>query len=167
MGQEAFHRMSDLFHVMPLSFIRTMHEHGEDIRDMIETLGAVTLDGSGGARDWQGERYRVIHEEDATDILADELESDPYVLGCFNADFLESVTGVPAVIIKAAQDGGQYEAIGKWLIDAGHVQDSSGPAHYGGIAANYAKADGFGHHFAVYDGETDTQAGGWLVFKTN
>jgi len=160
-------RMEDLFGVMPLSMIRTLKGHGEDIREMITELGAVTLDGSGGKRDWTGENYRVIHSEDATDILADELESDPYILGCFNADFLAGITGVPATIIKAAQDGEQFEAIGQWLIDAGHVQDSSGPAHYGGIAANYAHADGFGHHFAHYDGETDEQAGGWLVFKIN
>lgn len=160
-------RMADVFNVAPLSFIRTMKDHGEDWRDMLTDLLAVALDGSGGERDWTGDRYRVIHEDDALQVLADELESDPYILGCFNADFLAGVTGVPAAIIKAAQDGEQYEVIGQWLIDEGHVQDSSGPAHHGGVAANYAAADGFGHHFASYDGNTDEQAGGWLVFQIN
>lgn len=163
MAYTAQHRMEDFYHITPLSFIRTMKDHGEDIRDMIETLRAT----DGNRQDWTGERYRVIHEDDALDILADELESDPYILGCFRAEFLAGVTGLPVEIIKAAQDGEQFEAIGKWLIDAGHVQDSSGPAHLGGIAANYAHADGFGHHFAHYDGETDEQAGGWLVFQIN
>jgi len=154
MAYEALNRMNDFFTITPLSMIRTLKDHGEDIREMIEHLRST----DGHRQDWTGERYRVIHEDDALEILEEELKNDEYVLGCFNASFIAGITGVPVELVQAAQDGEKFDVIGKWLIDADHVGD---------MAEQYAHADGFGHHFAHYDGDTDEQAGGWLVFKIN
>lgn len=104
-----------------------------------------------GGSDW---RFISMEHGVIEEIMTEELEADPYILGCFNASFLSGITGVPEVIIKAAQDGEQFEVIGQWLIDEDHVRDTSGPAHYGGIVPNYIQSDGPGHHFAHYDGET-------------
>ena len=148
-------RMSDLFDVAPLSFIRTMKDHGEDIRDMLETI----VDTGRLPRDWTGDRFRVIHKDDIDDIMIDELESDEYIMGCFNASFLGR--WLDEELVTALQEGEKFEALGRWLIDMDYV---SGPH---GIAAEYAAADGYGHHFAHYDHNMDEQAGGWLVFQTN
>lgn len=119
---------------------------GGEWREMFEAF-------KNGETDFEVNGYRFIYEDNIDEIMGDELSSDPYILGCFNASFIAAVTGLPEAIIKAAQDGEEHEAIGQWLIDEGHVYDSSGPAHYGGIVANYVQSDGYGHHFATYDGE--------------
>lgn len=87
--------------------------------------------------------YRFIHRNAIDDILTDELISDPYILGCFKADFIASVTDWPLVLIEAAQKGEQYEAIGEAIIDADKASE---------MAAEYAAVDTYGHHFATYDG---------------
>lgn len=103
--------------------------------------------------------YRYIHEDVILDVLVEELEEDTYFLGCFNADFLSRITGISEKIIKIAQDAGAYEDLGQFILDEDLV---SGP---NGLAIQYAEADGYGHHFAHYDGETVELAGGWLAFR--
>ena len=50
-----------------------------------------------------------------------------------------------------------FEAVGKAIVDGGWLED---------VAAGYAAADGFGHHFAHYDGESD-MIHEWHVFRVN
>ena len=99
--------------------------------------------------------YRFIHEDAIDDILADELSSDEYVLGCFNASFIASVTKWPIVLIEAAQKGDQFEAIGKAIINGHFLQE---------MAEQYAKSDGYGHHFARYDGKEHV-IGNYYAFR--
>jgi hypothetical protein len=153
-------RMHDILATFPRALIAHLRYWNEDVRNCVETLSGAH------PREWAGNHLRIIHGDDIDEIMADELESDPYTLGCFNASFLDEVTGVPAEIIKAAQDGEQYEAIGKWLIQENYVRLDTGPAHRGGLALMYADADGYGHHFAHYDGEQE-MFGEWYVFRIN
>lgn len=146
-------KMSDLYYRIPLSVIRMMHREGEDVRDMIETLA----DGD----DWYGDNWRVIHDEALLDTLIEELESDTYILGCFNAWFIAEHTNLNEGMVKACQDTGECEAIGQAILDGDYLD---GPH---GMAAAYAAADGWGHHFAHYDFEDHELAGNWHAFKTN
>jgi len=90
--------------------------------------------------------YRFIDINAIDEIQCEELASDPYLLGCFNSNFLASCTGWPEFLIAAAQEGEQFEAIGNSIIEdrrclVAEVQDV------------YRRADGYGHHFAHYDFE--------------
>ena len=82
----------------------------------------------------------------ADTILADELKNDPYILGCFNASFLADHCSVPLSLIEIIQKAEAYEDLGQHLIDTPNCVDA--------IAKGYAAADGYGHHFASYDGDT-------------
>ena len=87
--------------------------------------------------------YRFVAESAIDDILANELESDPYVLGCFNAYFITSHSTLDCEIVEALQAGDKYEALGNHLINNDCVK---------AMAQDYASADGYGHHFSQYDG---------------
>ena len=88
-------------------------------------------------------RYRFIHESDIDQIQQDELSGDPYILGCFNDWFIADNTDLSIDIVKALQKAYQYDAIGKHILDNGYLSD---------IQSEYAKVDGYGHHFSHYDG---------------
>lgn len=99
-----------------------------------------------GETDFEVDNVRFIHTDSIDSVLADELEGDEYVLGCFNSNFIADVTGWPEVLIKAGQNGGAYSEIGQALIDGDFA-----PA----LAKAYASADGYGHHFNSYDGNEE------------
>lgn len=102
--------------------------------------------------------YRFIHIEAIDEIMAKELEADAYLLGCFKAEFIASVTNWPMLLIEAAQKGEAFEEIGDAIIDGGFVSD---------LAAAYAEADGYGHHFSSYDGETLELGSDYYMFRIN
>jgi len=105
--------------------------------------------------------FRFIGVNEIDDIQQDELSSDAYILGCFNSDFLASVTGWPELLIKAGQDGEAYEQIGQAIIDSDLVED---------LQDLYRRVDGYGHHFASYDhNEYDVSLleANYYMFRTN
>lgn len=104
-----------------------------------------------------GGEVRLIQGEEIDAIQQQELENDAYCLGCFNADFLASVTGWPMLLIKAAQEGEAFEELGEVLIKEDKAQE---------IQEAYKSADGYGHHFAHYDHE-EHSAEGFYIFRTN
>lgn len=138
-------------YAVPLSVARKLYYEGGDQN----ALEAMRDNGDSGS---ECDCWRFIHESVIDEIMADELENDPELLGMFNADFLARVTGWPEALISAAQKGEQWDAIGEGVVDGGYV-----PA----LARAYAYADGYGHHFAHYDFETHELAGGWFAFQTN
>ncbi len=105
--------------------------------------------------DFEIEVYRFIRSADIDGIIAEELENDAYVLGCFNASFIADVTGWPIALVEAAQKGESFEEIGQGIIDGGHVE---------AMAKAYAAADGYGHHFSHYD-HSERECGDYLVFR--
>lgn len=96
-------------------------------------------------KDFEIDNYRFINANHIDSIQQEELESDPYTLGCFNADFITDNTDLSYDIVLALQDGEKYEAIGNHVIDNNCVQ---------AVQEEYARLDGYGHHFAHYDHET-------------
>lgn len=89
------------------------------------------------------EFYRFIREDEAYKIAYDMLEGDVYMLGCFNADFIADNTKLSYDIVKALQEGEQFDAIGQHIIDNDDLDD---------IVSEYIRLDGYGHVFGSYDG---------------
>ena len=94
--------------------------------------------------DFEVDGVRFIQSEYIDDIQQNELLSDLYCLGCFNAYFLADYLPIDMNDIQAIQDAGAYEAIGKMC-----------KVHIADIQAGYVSADGYGHHFNHYDGNEE------------
>lgn len=131
---------------IPLSTCKFIWSEESDPRSIIDDMNT-DLNATGN-------RYRFIHESVIMEILIDELKSDLYILGCFNADFLAGITGWPSDMIRAVQDAEKFESLGESLLE--FVDE---------IAESYSSIDGFGHHFASYDGNETELAGEWSAFQ--
>lgn len=84
---------------------------------------------------------RFITEDSIDAIQANEMESDEYVLGCFNSSAIADATGWPQALIEAAQKGEAYQEIGEAMTK----EDIEA------LQRIYSRADGYGHHFNRYD----------------
>ena len=116
-----------------------------DWREVVENLES---------DDFEVDNVRFIADEVIDETLADELGSDLYCLGCFNASFLADVTGIDQDVFEAMQKAEAYEAIGKLVVSLGKLEE---------LASSYASADGYGHHFNGYDfGEEELRINGRL-----
>lgn len=87
--------------------------------------------------------WRIIDNNHIDDILTDELESDPYVLGSFAAWVIADATGWPLSLVEAAQKAEIYQEIGEGMTDE-QIKE---------VARLYAQYDGYGSHFATCDSE--------------
>ena len=135
---------------VPLSTFRTLATWNESPTDAGPDMLA--------QGDYSGSNVRIIHESAIDEIQTDELQSDHYILGCFNAWFLAEHTSLSQDIIEALQSGEKFEAIGQHIIDNNEVE---------AIQEAYAGTDGYGHHFSHYDHSEEKLAGGWILFRTN
>jgi hypothetical protein len=103
------------------------------------------------------DNYRFINSHVIDGLMVEEMESDPYILGCFNDWFIAENTDLSLDIVQALQAGEKFEAIGQHIIDNGFTEQ---------MAEEYARLDGYGHHFAHYDSETNEFLD-WYYFRTN
>jgi|DEB0MinimDraft_3_1074331.scaffolds.fasta_scaffold00790_3 hypothetical protein len=127
-----------------------------EITEVIRPVNGAMYNDSG----WDGD-YRVIAASAIDEIMQDELSDDEYILGCFNDWFLASVLDIDVEVIEAMQKAEAFEAIGKLVISMDKLQE---------LQAEYAGADGYGHHFSHYDGsEEEITLGGenYYVFRIN
>ncbi|MDX8383681.1 MAG: hypothetical protein R8M45_06335 [Ghiorsea sp.] len=110
----------------------------------------------------QGGDFRLILAADIDDIMKSELGGDGGdILGYFNASFLQDVTGIDYSVFEAMQKVDAQEAIGKLVISMDKLAD---------LQKQYVSADGYGHHFAHYDGEEHEltiNGANWYAFRTN
>ncbi|MDX8400418.1 MAG: hypothetical protein R8K20_09250, partial [Gallionellaceae bacterium] len=109
----------------------------------------------------QGGDFRLILAEDINDIMESELGDDEYILGCFNARFLQDVTGIEYTVFEAMQQAEAHEAIGKLVKSMDKLSD---------LQEQYASVDGYGHHFGKYDGnehELVINGADWYAFRVN
>ena len=93
--------------------------------------------------DFEAFGARFIATSAIDKIQQDELESDLYILGCFNGPFLACILDIDQDVIEAMQDAEAFEAVGKLIISLGKLEE---------LQADYARYDGYGHHFNNYDG---------------
>jgi len=102
--------------------------------------------------DFEVENVRFINAENIDEIQSKDLQSDLYCLGCFNTEFIAEQCNWPFELVKAAQDGEAFEALGKAIADNTDMIE---------FAQAYSRADGYGHHFNGYDfGEEEIEING-------
>jgi len=109
--------------------------------------------------DFEVDNYRFIHEDEIDAIQCEDLKSDTYILGCFNADFLVDIINVPYNAIIALQKACCYIELGEMCLD--YVEE---------IQREYSRLDGYGHHFAHYDSNEINDIlsiSGYYVFRVN
>ena len=109
--------------------------------------------------DFEVAGYRFIHKGSIDKIQQEELASDEYVLGCFFPSFLAKHVGLCADTVEKLQKAEAYEALGEMVISKGTIA---------ALQAEYAGVDGYGHHFAHYDGnEHDLDNCDFFAFRVN
>ena len=91
--------------------------------------------------DFEIDDYRFIKVSEIDTIQQDELKNDLYILGCFNADFIEDYIDLSYKSIVALQKAECFEELGELMED--NIES---------IQRGYVSADGYGHHFGRYDG---------------
>ena len=123
-------------------------DSADDITDILEQILAKE-------DDFEVNGHRFIRQDAIAEIQREELASDLYILGCFNADFLAGITDIDVDAIQALQDAEAFEALGKLVLP--HIDD---------IQRQYSSADGYGHHFAHYDHE-EHEIGDYYAFRIN
>lgn len=110
--------------------LKDKHENGPSNKLTDETIGD----------------YRIINSLNIDEIQKDELEGDAYLLGSFRAGFLAPIIGCPIRVVKLLQEHEEFETIGEWIIGQQKIWE---------IQEEYSYLDGYGHHFAHYDGVTE------------
>lgn len=92
------------------------------------------------------DNYTFITESDALDEVINTYSYDNYILGCFNADFIEDFITLDYDSITTLQESEQFEVIGKLIINSGNLND---------MMEEYIRLDGYGHALNSYDGNND------------
>lgn len=119
-----------------------------DLREVLPNIMACHM--GPGLEDFQvnlgGNEWRFIQESAIDSILKEELEADPYMLGCFAASCIANNSDIDKELVEIIQGAEAYENLGQHLIDNDCVE---------GMADDLASMDGYGHHFASYDGATN------------
>lgn len=123
---------------LPLSSLKNIYsfcdEHSIDPREVVESIISEE-------NDFEVDNFRFISSDDIDSIQMEELQNDNYLLGCFTDWFIADNTHIPLNVVKALQKAEAFEELG------GMMQDSISD-----IQSEYSRLDGYGHHFAHYDG---------------
>lgn len=119
----------------PVELREAVNMLGRDLMGSAETDVTVDLD---------GHSWRFIRASGIDEIMQKELKSDTYFLGCFNSGFLAGILGVDADAIASIQKSEAFDGLGQLILAGGHLEE---------LQEAYASADGYGHHFASYDGD--------------
>lgn len=122
-----------------------------DFRQVIENI-------TDNKSDFEVDDYRFIHTGYIDDIMKEELSSDPYIVGCFNAWFLADILGTTKEAIETMQKSDAFEGIGLMITSNDDYMDE--------LVQNYISYDGYGHHFASYDGN-EHEVHNYYAFRVN
>ena len=115
--------------------VRQINSIGVD--DWREVLESALAD----KEDFDVEGYRFIDENDIDGIMQDELASDEYTLGCCTAWFIADSLDIPLDAVEKMQKAEVFEGLGALLAK-----------QIGDVQENMVRHDGYGNHFAHYDG---------------
>lgn len=117
------------------NLVKFCNEHGITTRDVFNEI-------VNNSTDFEVDDWRFIHSDEIDEIQCNELESDLYILGCFNDYFLSDILDIDVDVIESMQRAEAFEAIGKLIISMDKLEE---------LQEAYVSADGYGHHFAHYD----------------
>ena len=137
-----------------LAIMEFCQYNGIDSDEVIELI-------DGDDVDFEVDNYRFIHKDVIDDVMCREMESDPYILGCYNAWFIAENTDLSIDIVEALQEADKFDAIGQHIIDNDFVE---------AMQQSSVSYDGYGLHFAGYDGyeiEDLLNVCGYYVFSVN
>jgi hypothetical protein len=95
--------------------------------------------------DFTVDDYRFIHKVAIDRIMDKSLESDTYLLGMFNAEFLAEIIEISSRLIEIIQKVEAWEELGEYIVSRDLISE---------LREEYVSADGYGHYFASYDSET-------------
>jgi hypothetical protein len=124
-----------------------------EIADLVDTLRGDDTD------DFSVGDHRFIRSDEIDRIMAEELESDLYCLGCCTDWFIADITGLDLQTVQDAHKAESFELLGALMAKQIDEVQSSMVSH-----------DGYGHHFNHYDGnEEEIKLAGvdYYVFRTN
>ncbi len=107
-----------------------------DLFDNIKNIGT----------NFEVDNYTFITESEALEYIVDMYSCDDYLLGCFNADFIEDFITLDYDSIKTLQESEHFEVIGKLIMNSGNLND---------MMQEYIRLDGYGHALNSYDGNND------------
>lgn len=93
--------------------------------------------------DFYNTNYAIYSEDEALKEVSNMYEGDAYMLGCFNADFIDDFIALDYEDIKTLQDGEQFEIIGKLIMNSGNFE---------AMMKEYIRLDGYGNALSSYDG---------------
>jgi hypothetical protein len=102
-----------------------------------------------GYDDFEVNNVRFIKNSAILSVMTNEIFSDDYVLGCFNASFIADNSSLNYALVKACQDAEAYQAIGQALNET--MIDSEKES----FCEEYARLDSYGHHFNHYDSNSE------------
>lgn len=129
---------------MKLSNIRTIKSFCEDLVSCPDWREVVT-ELENNTEDFTVDNVRFIADDSILSVMVDEIFSDDYTLGCFNAEFIAENSSLNYELVKACQNASAYSAIGQALNDTLTEEQKES------FCEAYASADGYGHHFNHYD----------------
>jgi GTPase SAR1 family protein len=135
-----------------INFLKDLDFEKDHLKEVLEAIENEEID-------FEVNNYRFINSDNIDEIQQEELLSDTYILGCFNAGFLADIINVPYKAIKALQKANCYSELGEICED--YIQE---------IQKEYARLGGYEHHFGRYDGkEHELNINGQLfhVFRVN
>ena len=128
---------------MKLSEIKQLKDNLSDLlsapnwREVLERA-------TGKDSDFEVDGVRFIDTRRIDEIQQDELLSEPYMLGCFMAGFIANILGIDVEEVQKMQAAEAFEGLGKLMVP--HIEE---------VQEEYARADGYGHHFNMYDGSEE------------
>ena len=125
----------------------------QDIKDIIQIANYLNIDKrelfeevNQGNKNFEVDNYTFLTEEEALKEVINMYKFDEYILGCFNADFIEDFISLDYEDIKTIQEGEHYEIIGKLILNSGKLEE---------MMQEYIRLDGYGHALNSYDGNYD------------
>lgn len=140
----------------------------QDIKDIIQIANYLNIDKrelfeevNQGNKNFEVDNYTFLTEEEALKEVINMYKFDEYLLGCFNADFIEDFIPLDYESIKNIQDSENYQVIGKLILNSGNIEE---------MMREYIRLDGYGHALNSYDGnycEIGLNGINYIYFRNN
>lgn len=119
------------------SIINLANELGIDKRELFDFIESED-------DNFEVEGYRFLTEDEALKECISMYECDEYILGCFNASFIEDYISLDYEDIKELQSTDKgFEILGKLILNSGNLEE---------MMEEYIRLDGYGHALSSYDG---------------
>ena len=128
-----------------------------DCKELLNMTDRESVEAFINEEDYSNTTYRIMEESEALKEVINMYEGDAYMLGCFNASFVEDFISLDYEDIKILQDGEQFEIIGKLILNSDNLEE---------MMEEYIRLDGWGHALNSYDGNYE-EYNNLIIFRQN